>query len=149
MTSIASKASISDLNQLEEDDILDENPNLTAADVKNATEPLSDDIARLHQEMVQVDAVQRFILARSGYKRRHTRATTAIRKAIAKHAIGTRLSKTDLKIKRDELISMVLTQLTNNCWCFNCGTEKHLTIFSWRGRGPKFVTIRGGRPDKK
>ena len=106
MTSIASKASISDLNQLEEDDILDENPNLTAADVKNATEPLSDDIDRLHKEQLQVDAVQHFILATSGYKRRHTRATTAVRNAIAKHVIGTRLSKTDLKMKREELTSV-------------------------------------------
>ena len=48
MTSIASKASINDLNQQEEDEILNEDPNLTAADVKNATEPLSDDIDRLH-----------------------------------------------------------------------------------------------------
>ena len=37
----------------------------------------------------------------------------------------------------------------HNCWCFNCGTEEHLTIFCWRGRRPDFVTIRGGRPDKK
>ena len=106
MTSVTSKASISDLNQQEEDDILNEDPNLTAADVKNATEPLSDDIGRLHKEQLQVDAVQHFILVRSGYKRRHTRATTAVRNAIAKHAIGTRLSKTDLKMKREELNSV-------------------------------------------
>ena len=37
----------------------------------------------------------------------------------------------------------------HNCWCFNCVTEEHLTIFCWRGRGPNFVTIRGERPDKK
>ena len=92
MTLVASKASISDLNQQEKDDILNEDPNLTSADVKNATELLSDDIARPHQEQLQVDAVQHFILARSGYKRRHTRATTVVRNAIAKHAIGTRLS---------------------------------------------------------
>ena len=104
--SVASKASISDLNQQEKDDILNEDPNLTAADVKNATELLSDDIARPHQEQLQVDAVQHFILARSGYKRRHTRATTVVRNAIAKNAIGTRLSKTDLKMKREELISV-------------------------------------------
>ena len=37
----------------------------------------------------------------------------------------------------------------HNCWCLNCGTEEHLTIFCWRGRRPNFVTIQGGRPDQK
>ena len=40
-------SSISGLNQLEEDEVLNENPNLTAADIQNVTGPLPDEIAVL------------------------------------------------------------------------------------------------------
>ena len=96
---------ISSLNQLEEDEVLNENPDLTAADIPSLTGPLPDEIAVLEREHEQVKAMQHFILARSSDKRRHTIGTTAIRLAIRNHAAGFRLSKTDLKKKEDELIA--------------------------------------------
>ena len=101
----SSTPSISSLNQLEEDEVLNENPDLTAADIPSLTGPLPDEIAVLEREHEQVKAMQHFILARSSDKRRHTIGTTAIRLAIRNHAAGFRLSKTDLKKKKDELIA--------------------------------------------
>ena len=98
-----STPSISGLNQLVEDEILNENPDLTAADIPNLTGPLPYEIAVLEGEHEQVKAMQHFILARSRDKRRHTIGTNAIRLATKNHAAGFRLSKTDLK--RDELIA--------------------------------------------
>ena len=49
--------------------------------------------------------MQHFILARSRDKRRHTLGTTAIRLAIKNHVAGFRISKSDLKKKREELIA--------------------------------------------
>ena len=66
-------SSISELNQEEEDEVPAEDPNLTAADVKNATGPLPDAIAVLQREKEQVHAMNDFLMARSSHKRRHTR----------------------------------------------------------------------------
>ena len=65
---IMTTPSISSLNQLEEDEVLNENPNLTAADIPNLTVPLPDEIAVLQREHEQVQAMQHFILARSSDK---------------------------------------------------------------------------------
>ena len=51
--------SISELNQ-EEDEVLAEDPDLTAADVTNATGPLPDAIAVLQREKEQVHAITIF-----------------------------------------------------------------------------------------
>ena len=93
----SSTPSISSLNQQEEDEVLNENPDLTAADIPNLTGPLPDEIAVLQRENEQVKAMQHFILARSSDKRRHTIGTAANRLAIKNHAAGFRLMKTDLK----------------------------------------------------
>ena len=73
-------SSISELNQEEEDEVLAEDPNLTAADVKNATAPLPDAIVVLQREREQLQAMNDFLMARSSKKQRHTRSTKIVSK---------------------------------------------------------------------
>ena len=94
--------SISVLNQEEEDEVLAEDPNLTTADVKNATGPVPDAIVVLQRENEQVQAMNEFLMARSSHKRRHTRSTKIVRQAILNHQTGVRLGKADLRKKKDE-----------------------------------------------
>ena len=80
-------SSISEFNQ-EEDEVLAEDPNLTAADVKNATAPLPDAIVVLQREREQLQAMNDFLMARSSKKQRHTRSTKIVRQAIQNHQAG-------------------------------------------------------------
>ena len=86
-------SSISELHQVEEDDVLAEDPNLTAADVKNATTPLPNEIVDLQRGNEQVQAMNEFIMERSSHKRRHKRSTKIVRQAIQNHQAGVRLAK--------------------------------------------------------
>ena len=81
-------SSISELNQKEEDEVLAEDPNLTATDVKNATAPLPNVIVVLERENEQVQAMNEFLMARSSRKRRHTRSIKIVRQAIQNHQAG-------------------------------------------------------------
>ena len=128
--------SISELNQEEEDEVLAEDPDLTAADVTNATAPLPDAIAVLQREKEQVHAMNEFLMARSSHKRRHTRSTKIVRQAILNHQAGVRLVKADLRKKKDELI-VPFDRALNNHQTFVEGipdiSEKRMTICqNWR-----------------
>ena len=96
--------SISELNQEEEDEVLAEDPDLTAADVTNATGPLPDAIVVLQREKEQVHAMNDFLMARSSHKRRHTRSTKIVRQAILNHQAGVRLAKPTSERRKTNLM---------------------------------------------